>query len=277
MKIQCSFCGSTLDPSKHSECPYCGAKIGNNEAYQEYESKKQQFYDDMRDLHKQEAQERIEKQQIENERKRIENERLQKDVRRQRKFKPILKLIKLLVIWPAVIFSLLCVIILIAAINSPSDADKSNIESTVETTEYVPQYHNVVINETVTFPEWTLVLDECDYYTPASYAIQKGYKYVKFRFSITNTSDKRIARTADIWCYDQNGKSCGEQYSLSTEDKDSRIQDQYIQPGKMYSAWAYFIIPESETKLTVQYGDYIEISIDLTTDCASEQLSVDEK
>jgi hypothetical protein len=263
MKIQCSFCGSTLDPSKHSECPYCGAKIGNNEAYQEYESKKQQFYDDMRELHKQEAQERIEKQQIENERKKIENERLQKDVRRQRKFKPILKLIKLVIIWPAVIFCLLCVAILIIAINSP---DTDNSTETTVSTEFVPEHHSIMVGEIVSFPDWDFVLEECREYTPASYAIREGYKYVKFKFSITNTSDEKLPRTSNIWCYDSNGKSCDIQYSLSAEDKSQRIQNQYIQPEKTYSAWEYFIIPEGETQILVQYGDYIEISIDLEKD-----------
>lgn len=34
MNILCDYCGSQIDTSKHSSCPYCGAAYDNNREYQ---------------------------------------------------------------------------------------------------------------------------------------------------------------------------------------------------------------------------------------------------
>ena len=35
MSINCDYCGSSIDTTKHNACPFCGASYNNNQEYQE--------------------------------------------------------------------------------------------------------------------------------------------------------------------------------------------------------------------------------------------------
>ena len=47
MNIICDFCGSQIDTSKHSSCPYCGATYDNNQEYKN-SSRRQEEIEDLK-------------------------------------------------------------------------------------------------------------------------------------------------------------------------------------------------------------------------------------
>jgi hypothetical protein len=269
MEIKCTYCGASIDASEHNVCPNCGAQLSDNEMYQEYHEEKKKFYDDYKKLMLQDKQTRIEQQkldmqsqQAEIERQRLENAEKRrtpdhcalasKNNDRKGKSKAAL--------WAIVISILFCAIFVAPIINEISE---QNDFGTNATEPYVEPHHDAVAGEVIQTRDYQVILDKWGYYIPTSYAIKDGEKYIKFRFSITNTSSEKIYDDEKIFCYDSNGKACDPQSSISDDDRQSRLNSQWIMPNKSYSGWVYYCIPEDETTLILTYGDSIEIQVDL--------------
>lgn len=253
MKITCEFCGAMIDTTQHTLCPNCNASIEKNKQFKEYQSYKMQFDKEMMQLEFKEQEKAVKRQAI-------ENRKLQAEMSNKRK-KTITKVVMGILLTPVISVFVFLIIGIIVAISYPQSNDADMV---IEDTTLQEQYHDIVVGETASTAYYDLKVPEWSYYTPASYAIKKGEKYIKIQFEFTNTVDKKIIRDQSILCYDQNGASCKEQYSLLSEDENMDIKKQYVLPGQTYSAYAYFIVPENETQLTVHYGEYIKITIDLT-------------
>lgn len=262
MQIKCSFCGALVDPAKTLECPNCGAQIGENKQYQQYQEDKQNFYSEMRQLELEEKQGRIEKQKL-------ENEQLRRSAKQRKTSANSVKMVKIIaaiIIAPFALFVLFGLGIVLIAVNSPDIIDPA------ETTEpYVEPYHEAVAGEIVQTRDYQLVLDKWGYYTPKSYSIKDGEKYIKFHFTYTNTSEREIYDKESVHCYDSTGKDC-DSPGITDEDYASKLKSQSVMPGRSYSGWLYYSLPESETEVTVTYGESIEIKVSLNeTDAFFDQ------
>jgi hypothetical protein len=258
MQIKCHYCGASVDAAKQSACPNCGASLSDNEQYQEYHAEKQKFYNDYKQLLLKDKEARIKKQQLENEKAKTAPKTVVRNHYYETNASFAKKKAKIGCLVPIITFATLFVIGIIGSVFSEDHAIYDPVE-TVDT--YVEPHHNAVAGEIIQTRDYQVVLDKWGYYTPEHYAINDGEKYIKFHFTYTNTSKQQIFDDEQIFCYDSNGRQCDSQYGISDEDKTAKMSSQWIYPGKSYSGWVYFCLPESETRVTLTYGDNIEISI----------------
>ena len=127
-----------------------------------------------------------------------------------------------------------------------------------------PGYYKGNFGETIQTKKLEIVFDKWGAYTPTM-VIGSGEKFIKFHVTFTNISNSDVDVGARIYCYDANGAEYGSNSIwLTDEDEAQRIDGQEIAPGKSYSGWYYFEIPESVNELTIMPFTNVEISIDLT-------------
>jgi hypothetical protein len=253
MKIKCSYCGALIDIEAQSNCHMCGASI-NDEQYQKYSEMKNES-------RAQKEQLEYQSQQADIQRKKIENERLQTRLETERNSARTISTIRKIQFIYFIPVFLGIITFFFSIFRTNNTLWNSTVVNTEPTTKV--QYQTAEIGETVYTKDYTITLDEWDYFEPQSYAIQNGEKYVKFHFVYTNISDHSIADKNTVYCYADNGKMCKVQYSLSINDAAQRMSQQIVLPGKSYAGWCYFIVPQSSHNLTVVYDENIEINIDL--------------
>lgn len=256
MKITCNYCGELVDINKYSSCPNCGASMADNDEYQQHVKKADELKERNRQLEYQ-------KQQAEIQKRTLENERIRNQINTEKQSAKFTKNAKLGCLIPIIITVVLLCLGLAMSIFTDG---KINDDSIPTTEPYVEPYHEVIAGETVQTRDYNVILDKWGYYKPNSYAIRDGEKYIKFHFTYTNTSEEKIYDNEQIYCYDSNGKSCRSQNSISDEDRLAGFKSQTVMPGKSYSGWIYFCIPEAATEVAIMYGERIEIKVLLNED-----------
>lgn len=256
MKIFCKFCGASIDTNVHSVCPNCGASLIDDKQVQDYQNYKN-------NIEYEEEQIRIQKQREDLEQERLQTERLQSRVRAEKSANNVARATRIGCLIPVIIGVLAIISVIVLTILGSSGFTLDTTEPTE--TVYVEPHHEAKFNEIVTTKEFTVVLDEWDYYTPNSYAIRDGEKYIKFHFTYTNITDHEIYDDNQIHCYDEDGRACDKCYSLSNEDKNEELRMQTVMQGKSCSGWVYYVIPENVQNVTVTYGENVEFLVDLSS------------
>ena len=248
MKLFCEFCGASINTEIDNKCPHCGADFSQNQHVKAYHN----FQNDIE----------CQKQQYDLQQEYLKTEQIKNRIKTEKSISATNKVMRIGCLIPIIIFTLAIICGVIISL-VPEFYPQQNIEVPTEP-EYVEPYHKAVVGETISTKDYELVCDKWEYYTPNSYAIQKGEKYICFHFVLTNTTDSTIIDDEGIYCYDSNGSACSTQASISNELRNERFKKQNVPAGKSHSGWVYYIIPSNEKNVTIMFGEKIEINIDLT-------------
>lgn len=255
MKIKCSYCNTLVDTEVQTHCSHCGASVADNNEYQKHVKEKAERDAKMKDLLYEEQQLNIERKEIENEKARRQLNKPKTQPTQKKKTNPVVVsiIIFMSIFWIAVIFG------------GIRDLSNSGALDALQPTEpYVEPHHDAKIGEVVSTKNYQLVLDQWGYFEPSN-GTSDGWKYIKFHFTYTNTTDSKIYNEEKVTCYDSNGKECSKLSTsyLSDDDVSKILQKQWVMPSRSYSGWSYFAIPESATECAIAYGENIEIKVDL--------------
>ena len=131
MNILCDYCGSKIDTTKHSSCPYCGATYNDNQEYKNNARRQEELEElKLKDLK--------ENQELNHQKKKLELESAKVDLKHKKQKSPLLKgcLITLIVIAVVFIgFFALCVYIVNVAADMKEknpDTQQTEIQTTPE-------------------------------------------------------------------------------------------------------------------------------------------------
>ncbi len=267
MNILCDFCGSQIDTSKHSSCPYCGATYDNNQEYKNNSRRQEEIEDlKLKDLK--------ESQEINHQKQKLELEHAKVDLKHKKQKSPLLKgcLITLIVIAIIIIgFFALCAYIINLAVKNDTrtpDTPQTEIQATPEP-EVVEVPVSGGMNETLSTSKYTITLTELKpadkpwHWNPA-----KGNMYIAVHFVIENISDEEFV--------------CGERYICEADgflanafpySQDIYIDSRRIPAGTKISGYRCFEVPIDAKEFTITYEDLVTFTIENTITNTGENTS----
>lgn len=258
MNIICDYCGSKIDTSKHSSCPYCGATYDNNQAYNK-NSKRQEEIEDLK------LKDLKESQEIEHQKKKIELENAKVDLKHKKQKSPLLKgcLITLIVIAVIIIgFFALCAYIVNVAVDKETktpNQQQTEIQTTPE-----PEVVDVPVsggmNEPLSTSKYTITLTELKpadkpwHWNPA-----KGNMYIAVHFLLENISDEEFVCSDNYTCQADGILTSAFPYS-----QDIYIDSRRIPAGMTIEGYRCFEVPIDAKEFTIIYDDLVTFTIENT-------------
>ena len=267
MNILCDYCGSKIDTTKHSSCPYCGATYNDNQEYKNNARRQEELEElKLKDLK--------ENQELNHQKKKLELENAKVDLKHKKQKSPLLKgcLITLIVIAVVFIgfFALCAYIVNVAADMKEKNPDTQQTEiKTTPEPEVVEVPVSGGINETLSTSKYTITLTELKAAdAPWHWKPDKGNMYIAVHFIIENISDEEF--------------KCGDHYTCQADgylanafpySQDIYIDSRRIPAGTKISGYRCFEVPIDAKEFTITYEDLVTFTIENTITNTSENTS----
>ena len=283
MDVFCEYCGSKLDVEKDAFCPKCGAPFDDNPDVKRYHEQKLRQQE--HDRHIEELKMR-QKQQEEYNRQAKENAKAQPvqpplTIEEKREREKAQNRVKKIVGWTiAIIFlgptvlSLVCGL-LATVIDAFGDSmhdytavSKSYTSRASVTTSAVSkaetkaeQVVKVNFNETAQTNNYSFICDEV-FRTDIMYGgAEDGYMYVVFHFKVKNTSKEKQWLNEELNCIYDGDIICDRSWGYDGKRFNTAVS---LSAGLASDGYICYIVPENAKRVTVLYGDYVNVNIDLT-------------
>lgn len=264
MNILCDYCGSQIDTSKHSSCPYCGAAYDNNQAYQS-NSKRQEEIEDLK------LKDLKESQEINHQKQMLELEHAKVDLKHKKQKSPLLKGCLIILIAIAVVFIgffALCAYIANLAVKNDTrtpDTQQTEIQTTAEPEVVeVPVYGGM--NEPLSTSKYTIILTELKPADkPWHWNPDKGNMYIAVHFVIENISNEEFVCSDHYTC-----EADGFLTNAFPHSEDIYIDSRRIPAGMKISGYRCFEVPIDAKEFTITYDNLVTFTIENTITNTSE-------
>lgn len=252
MKINCDYCGASIDISKNKVCPHCGASYADDQEL--INNKKRE--EEIRNID-------VERKKLELENQKIYTNRQKENEKYRKKSNKTLFTILIILAIPGLCLLCCC----IAAI--PEAIRQSSYESEYEEIIETPNEENETIEEVVEIPvsggfneplstsTYTVTITELkkadvDY----CWKPDDGYMYVSIYFEVENITDKDIYSSEKIYC-----SVNGIMVDKFNYGNDKYIKDSSIPKGMKIGGYMCFEVPIDAKEFVLTYGEYLTFTI----------------
>lgn len=274
MSINCDYCGSSIDTTKHNACPFCGASYNNNQEYQE----NLKLDKELKELKLKELKERQEFNRQQNELE-LEKEKIELEIKKKKKnldksdfstVKPKKKKSRLgqgcLVFLIIIAVIIVCFFLFCAyCVKVAMDETRENPELLqTETVALEPEIVEIPVsggfNETLSTSAYSVTITELKpAATKFGFKPKEGNMHIAINFVVENISDKEIDSYQKVTCMADGFLADYYVYS-----DDTFLPSTQIPAGTKITGYHCFEVPADAKEFTIKYGDYMTFTIENT-------------